>query len=190
VRFSQLVVEQPWISEIDINPLLVSADRIVALDGRVVLHDPKTPGRQVAQAGHSSVSVQYAASWKMKNKTAITIRPSAGGRAVDGEIPQDAVCRERLSTLFLRVETVQRVAHERPPRICFNDYDREIALVAEAKLAKLGVGEKIIAVGRLSKLPQLNQAEFAVVVSDQWHGQGSALNCSVAWLKSAGGKTG
>src|SRR4051812_37292663 len=32
VRFSQLVVEQPWIREIDINPLLVSADRMVALD--------------------------------------------------------------------------------------------------------------------------------------------------------------
>ena len=28
VRFSQLVVEQPWIAEIDINPLLVSAERI------------------------------------------------------------------------------------------------------------------------------------------------------------------
>ena len=34
------------------------------------------------------------------------------------------------------------------------------------------VAEKIIAVGRLSRLPQLNQAEFAVVVSDQWQGQG------------------
>ena len=28
VRFSQLVVEQPWIKEIDINPLLASADRL------------------------------------------------------------------------------------------------------------------------------------------------------------------
>src|SRR5438874_5538021 len=32
VRFSQLVVEQTWISEIDINPLLVSSDRLLALD--------------------------------------------------------------------------------------------------------------------------------------------------------------
>ncbi len=41
VRFSQLVVEQRWIKEIDINPLLVSPKRIVALDARVVLHDPE-----------------------------------------------------------------------------------------------------------------------------------------------------
>ncbi len=42
VRFSQLVIEQPWIKEIDINPLLASANQIVALDARVVLHDPQT----------------------------------------------------------------------------------------------------------------------------------------------------
>ena len=36
VRFSQLVIEQRSIKEIDINPLLVSADRIIALDARVV----------------------------------------------------------------------------------------------------------------------------------------------------------
>src|SRR4029434_2817834 len=39
VRFSQLVIEQRWIKEIDINPLLVSPKQIVALDARVVLHD-------------------------------------------------------------------------------------------------------------------------------------------------------
>jgi acetyltransferase len=39
VRFSQLVVEQRWIKEIDINPMLASPDRLVALDARVVVHD-------------------------------------------------------------------------------------------------------------------------------------------------------
>ncbi len=40
VRFSQLVVEQPRIKEIDINPLLASPEQIIALDARIVLHDP------------------------------------------------------------------------------------------------------------------------------------------------------
>eukprot|EP00276_Gloeochaete_wittrockiana_P023658 CAMPEP_0184368418 /NCGR_PEP_ID=MMETSP1089-20130417/161648_1 /TAXON_ID=38269 ORGANISM="Gloeochaete wittrockiana, Strain SAG46.84" /NCGR_SAMPLE_ID=MMETSP1089 /ASSEMBLY_ACC=CAM_ASM_000445 /LENGTH=941 /DNA_ID=CAMNT_0026710693 /DNA_START=165 /DNA_END=2990 /DNA_ORIENTATION=+ len=39
VKFSQLVVEQPFIKEIDINPLYVSPERIIALDARIVLHD-------------------------------------------------------------------------------------------------------------------------------------------------------
>ena len=38
VRFSQLVMEQPWIKEIDINPLLASPEQFLALDARVVLH--------------------------------------------------------------------------------------------------------------------------------------------------------
>ena len=42
VRFSQLVVEQPSIAEIDINPLLASPERLLALDARVVLHPPGT----------------------------------------------------------------------------------------------------------------------------------------------------
>jgi acetyltransferase len=173
VRFSQLVVEQPWISEIDINPLLVSADRIVALDGRVVLHDPKTPEDKLPKPAIRPYPGQYAAPWKMKNKTAITIRPIK-----PEDEPLMVKFHKTLSTesvyqrYFSALKLSQRVAHERLTRICFNDYDREIALVAEAKLAKLGVEEKIIGVGRLSKLPQLNVAEFAVVVSDQWHGQG------------------
>ena len=36
VRFSHLVVEQKWIKEIDINPLLASSERLVALDARVI----------------------------------------------------------------------------------------------------------------------------------------------------------
>jgi acetyltransferase len=39
VRFAQLVVEQRWIKEIDINPLFASPERLIALDARVVVHD-------------------------------------------------------------------------------------------------------------------------------------------------------
>ena len=41
VRFSRLVAEQRWIKEIDINPLLASPERILALDARIVLHGPE-----------------------------------------------------------------------------------------------------------------------------------------------------
>jgi acetyltransferase len=40
VRFSELVAEQRSIKEIDINPLLASPQGVLALDARIVLHDP------------------------------------------------------------------------------------------------------------------------------------------------------
>jgi acetyltransferase len=41
VKFSQLVINEPWISEIDINPLIASPEGCIALDARVVLHGPE-----------------------------------------------------------------------------------------------------------------------------------------------------
>jgi acetyltransferase len=43
----------------------------------------------------------------------------------------------------------RRIAHERLTRICFIDYNREMALVADYKDPETGEHE-IIAVGRLS----------------------------------------
>ena len=39
VRFSQLVLQLPWIKEIDINPLLATPERLLALDARIVVFD-------------------------------------------------------------------------------------------------------------------------------------------------------
>jgi acetyltransferase len=55
-------------------------------------------------------------------------------------------------------------------RICFNDYDREMALVAELKVK--GAENEILGVGRLTKERGLNEAEFAMLVADKWQKQG------------------
>jgi acetyltransferase len=172
VRFSQLVVEQPWISELDINPLLVSAERIFALDARVVLHDPKTPENKLPHPAIRPYPIQYATTWKMKNKAPVVIRPI---RPEDE--PLIVKFHETLSEesvynrYFSALKLSQRVAHERLTRICFNDYDREIALVAELKVAK-GEEKKILGVGRLSKQHTPGEAEFAVLINDEWQRQG------------------
>ena len=172
VRFSQLVVEQPWISELDINPLLVSAERIFALDARVVLHDPKTPESQLPHPAIRPYPNQYASQWKMKNKAPVLIRPIK-----PEDEPLMVKFHETLSEesvynrYFSALKLSQRIAHERLTRICFNDYDREIALVAELKVPK-GEPKKILGVGRLSKQHALADAEFAVLVSDESQRQG------------------
>lgn len=46
-QFSQMIAYLAQIKECDINPLLVSEDTLVALDARVVLHDPSIPHNQL-----------------------------------------------------------------------------------------------------------------------------------------------
>jgi acetyltransferase len=65
----------------------------------------------------------------------------------------------------------ERVAHDRLTRICFTDYDRELALVAERQDPETSARE-ILGVGRLSKLHGLPEAEFAVLVADPAQGKG------------------
>ncbi len=73
-----------------------------------------------------------------------------------------------------------RVAHERLTRICFIDYDREMALVAERQDPEADGGREILGVGRLSKLRGTDEAEFALLIADSSKGRDSAPRCSTA----------
>ena len=65
----------------------------------------------------------------------------------------------------------QRTTHERLTRICFIDYDSEMALVAEHRNPDTGESE-ILGVARMMKLHGSNDAEVAVLISDRWQGRG------------------
>ena len=172
MRFSQLVAEQPRISEIDINQLFASPEQLVALDARVLLHGPQIRDDALPRLAIHPYPTEYVANWKLKNGVPVTIRPI---RPEDEPLMASFHhCLSERSVYFryfgpLRIE--QRVAHARLSRLCFIDYDREMALVAEHKNPATGISE-ILGVGRLSKLHGSNEAEFALVVSDQWHNQG------------------
>ncbi len=56
-------------------------------------------------------------------------------------------------------------------RICFVDYDREMALVAECEHADPGL-PRIVGVGRLSRTFGTDDAVFAVLVTDARQGMG------------------
>jgi len=172
VRFSQLVAENPRIKEIDINPLLASETRIIALDARVILHDASVPDAKLPKLAIRPYPFEYVSQQKLKDGTAITVRPI---RAEDETLMVDF--HHSLSTNsvysryfeFLHLE--QRIAHERLARICFIDYDREIALVAELKDPATGE-RKILGVGRLIKQPRGDSGEFAILIGDPWQGRG------------------
>lgn len=172
VRFSQLVAEQRWIAEIDVNPLLVSAERVLALDARVVLHAPDTDETRLPRLAIRPYPVRYVMPWQLRDGTTVTIRPI---RPEDEPllVKFHGTLSERSVYLryFTPLKLDQRIAHARLSRICFVDYDREMVLVAERRVPETGEPE-IIGVGRLSRQHELNEAEFAMTVSDRWQKSG------------------
>jgi len=173
VRFSHLVVEQPRIREIDINPVLASSKGIIALDARIVLHEPEISDDHLPRLAIRPYPVKYTQPGIMKNGDPVIVRPIR---------PEDEPLLIRLHqalserTVYLRyfqpLKLSQRTAHERLTRICFIDYDREIVLVVEHKKKEDGQPE-IIAIGRLSKLRGAgDEAELAVLVDDRFQFQG------------------
>ena len=166
VRFSQLVLEHPRIREIDINPLLAGAEQLVALDARVVLHSPEIGDADLPGGVIRPYPRQYVSHWTARDGRAFEIRPIR---------PEDellvAKFHETLSdqTVYSRFSQVlplsQRTLHERLARICFIDYDRQIALVA---VDDQPAGPRVAGIARLIKLHSGNAAEFAILISDPY----------------------
>jgi len=172
VQFSLLVAEQRWIKEIDVNPLVVSADQILALDARVVLHDPGKLEKDLPRLAIRPYPQQYASTWTLKDGTPLTLRPI---RPEDEPLMikfHGTLSEETVHFRYFGVTKLEkRVAHERLTRICFNDYDREIALVAVRQSPETKEDE-IVGTGRLIKVLGTNDAQFAILISDQFQGQG------------------
>jgi len=172
VQFSYLVVEQRWIKEIDINPLLASPERLVALDARVVVQGPEVTEDKLPKLAIRPYPTQYVAPFTMKDGATANIRPIR---------PEDEPLMVRFHNMLsersvmMRYTQVialsERVAHDRLVRICFNDYDRELALVADHEDLYTGQPE-IMAVGRMAKISGTEDAQFAILVADAFQRRG------------------
>lgn len=170
VSFSQLIVEQPWIKECDINPLLASEKELVALDARIILHPKKTKLEKLPEPAIRPYPVQYISSWTLKDGTDVTIRPILPEdekliRQFHKDLSQETVRQRYLKVLHYD----ERTLHERLLHVCFNDYDRNIALVTERKEGKK---DEIIGVARFTKIVGTKEAYFAIIIKDEWQNKG------------------
>jgi acetyltransferase len=177
VRVSYLVTEQRRIKELDINPLLASAERLLALDARVILHAPEVREQELPRLSIRPYPLQYVQPWTLRDGTPVTLRPI---RPEDEPLMvafHKTLSDESVYARWLHmIKLSQRIAHERLIGICFLDYDREMALVAERTDPESGQPE-LLGVGRIIKDQVANEAEFAVLVTDrfQHHGLGTEL---------------
>ena len=145
-----------------------AASSLLALDARIVLHPPEVREDQLPKLAIRPYPTQYITPWTLKDGSSITIRPI---RPEDE--PLIVQFHKTLSeqSVYFRyfhlIKLSQRIAHERMMRLCFIDYDREMALVADHKNPITG-NHEILAIGRLSELHGIKEAEFALIVSDPY----------------------
>jgi acetyltransferase len=171
VRFSDLVVQQPRIKEIDINPLLVSPEQILAVDARVVLHPPEVGDGELPLPAIRAYPVQYVRPWTLRDGSRVTIRPI---RPDDEPLMREFHTHISAASVYFRylhqMSLSARIAHDRLTRVCFIDYAREMALVAEHRDA--AGAASILGVGRLTRVHGTADGEFALVIVDTHQGQG------------------
>jgi acetyltransferase len=172
VRFSQLVVEQPAIREIDINPLLAAPDRLVALDARMVVYARGVDLDTVPRPSIRPYPTHYVSEATLNDGTPVKIRPiRPEDEPLMVEFHHTLSERSVYMRYFHWMKLDQRITHERLTRMCFIDYDRQMALVAE-RVNPAGGQHQILGVARLVKSPLANDGEVAVIISDAWHGRG------------------
>jgi acetyltransferase len=164
IRLSYLAADYPEIVELDINPLVVNEDEVMALDARIVL-DLDLLGKDIEKYSHLALRPypeEMVSTEKIQDQEVILrpIKPEDEPMWLDllGSCSKESIY-SRFRYFF------QWSSHEVATRYCYIDYDREIAIVAEIKVN----GKKqLVGVGRLISDPEHNTVEYAILITDEW----------------------
>ena len=168
VRVSRLIAAIDESAELDINPRLVDAEGVMALDARVVVRAlaPGVAGR-ASRFAISPYPSELEAEIIHRGER-LTMRPV---RPQDEPLIRAFAQRQSPEDMRLRFfGPLRELSHEMAARLTQIDYDREMAFL-------LFDGDELIGVGRLAADPGFEQAEFALVVATnrQRRGYGELL---------------
>jgi acetyltransferase len=165
IRLSYLAADYPEIVELDINPLLLTADEVIALDARVVADKTKRsetddPYEHLALHPYPE---KYTRTTVLQDGTAVLLRPI---KPEDEPLWLEMLGSCSKESLYNRFRYFFHwETHEVATRYCYIDYHREIAIVAEVVEDER---RKLVGVGRLISDPDNDTVEYAILISDAW----------------------
>jgi acetyltransferase len=171
VRFSKLIVEQPWIRESEID-LAVSLTGIFARDPKIIVHADNVTAEELPKPAIKPYPTQYIRPWKTNTGIPVLIRPI---RPEDEPLLANFHRKLSNTSVYLRyfqkVPLEARVSHQNLMYECFIDYGQEMALVADFHNTESREHE-IWALGRLAKMPGAPEGEIDLLVSDEHQQEG------------------
>ncbi|MDP2792697.1 MAG: bifunctional acetate--CoA ligase family protein/GNAT family N-acetyltransferase [Sulfurisoma sp.] len=183
LRVSEMICELPWITELDINPLIVDEVGAVAVDARIAIESiPPTAGRYDHMAIHPYPS-HLASHYQTADGRTVTIRPI---KPEDAGIENEFVRKLSPETKYFRfMNTLRELGQSQLIRLTQIDYDREMAFIA---LTEKDGQEIEIGVCRYATNPDGESCEFAIVVADDWQGKGLARRLMGELIETARGR--
>jgi acetyltransferase len=165
IRMSYLAADYPEIAELDINPLLVGTDNVVALDARIVIDEDimKHPIPSYSHLILHPYPEEYVKEVTLVDGTTMTFRPI---KPEDEPLWLEMLASCSKESIYSRFRYDFHFAeHEIATQFCVIDYAREIAIVAEVQKN----GEKKLAgVGRLIANLDVDMVEYAILITDAW----------------------
>lgn len=164
IRTGRLMTDFPEITDLDINPLMVKAGNIIAVDARVYI----APCQEISPKHLiiSSYPWEYESRGRTMDGHDFFVRPI---RPDDADMMIDHFNSLSKRSIYMRFfSPLKQLSKQMLIRLTQIDYDREIALVV-----LMGEDpEKIIGVSRIIGYFDGSRAEFAVAICDDWQGQG------------------
>jgi len=165
IRMSYLAADYPEIEELDINPLIVTPDDVIALDARVII-DKTTQYNKVEPYSHLLLRPypeSLIKSSELSDGTKVLLRPI---KPEDEPLWLEMLGSCSKESIYSRFRyNFHYDSHEVATQFCYIDYSREIAIVAEVE--EDGV-RRLIGVGRLIADPDVEIVEYAILITDRW----------------------
>jgi acetyltransferase len=169
LRVSEMVCELPMLMEMDINPLILDENGILAADARIVLGTRPTSADRYAHMAIYPYPTHLVSHWQLADGSNIVIRPI---RPEDVWMVKDFVRNLSEESRYFRfMKSVEELSVSMLVRFTQIDYSREMALIAvnEEQDNEIELG-----VARYAINPDGESCEFALVVADTMKGKGLA----------------
>ncbi len=183
LRVSEMVCELPMLMDMDINPLILDENGVLAADARIIVEVRPPSADRYSHMAIYPYPTHLVSHWQLADGTDVVIRPI---RPEDVWLVQDFVKNLSEEARYFRfMKSVEQLSESLLVRFTQIDFSREMALIAvrteSDKEIELGVT-------RYAINPDGESCEFALVVADSMRGTGLGHKLMTALMDIARSK--